>query len=80
MTAKMRALRPLALKITMDCPYPDTDGDGLNDPSDKCPEIFGPLDNNGCPYPDTDGDGLNDMEDECPKKRLGLSNFKDVLK
>lgn len=27
---------------------PDTDGDGIADKEDKCPEIFGVESNNGC--------------------------------
>lgn len=31
------------------CPVPDTDGDGVNDESDKCPNEAGPQSNQGCP-------------------------------
>ena len=31
------------------CPIPDTDGDGINDEEDKCPNIAGKKENNGCP-------------------------------
>lgn len=48
------------------CPIPDTDGDGINDESDKCPQKFGLAKNNGCPEVDTDGDGVNDDADKCP--------------
>ncbi len=44
----------------------DTDGDGVKDKEDECPETFGPASNNGCPYPDTDGDGVIDKNDDCP--------------
>ena len=43
---------------------PDTDGDGIPDPQDDCPEEAGPAENNGCP--DTDGDGVLDKDDACP--------------
>ena len=43
---------------------PDTDGDGIKDEDDACPDVPGPLVNNGCP--DTDGDGLFDFIDDCP--------------
>ncbi|MFZ9028266.1 MAG: OmpA family protein, partial [Crocinitomicaceae bacterium] len=44
---------------------PDTDGDGIKDDEDACPEVPGPLVNNGCP--DTDNDGLFDFIDNCPE-------------
>jgi hypothetical protein len=31
------------------CPIPDSDGDGVNDEEDKCPDTPGPASNNGCP-------------------------------
>lgn len=42
----------------------DTDGDGVYDKDDACPDVFGLAEFNGCP--DTDGDGIIDSEDECP--------------
>ena len=42
----------------------DTDGDGIYDKDDACPEVAGLKQFNGCP--DTDGDGIQDSEDECP--------------
>lgn len=42
----------------------DTDGDGIVDEEDQCPEIPGLDVFAGCP--DTDGDGLPDPEDQCP--------------
>jgi outer membrane protein OmpA-like peptidoglycan-associated protein len=44
----------------------DTDGDGLYDGSDKCPNEAGPVENKGCPYPDRDKDGTPDKDDKCP--------------
>ena len=49
-------------------PPPDTDGDGIADPSDKCPTQAGLAKYQGCPIPDSDGDGINDEEDKCPKE------------
>lgn len=40
----------------------DTDGDGVSDAEDECPNESGPV--NGCP--DTDGDGIADKDDPCP--------------
>ena len=42
----------------------DTDGDGVGDVDDRCPEVAGKAELAGCP--DTDGDGLADAEDQCP--------------
>ena len=42
----------------------DTDGDGIYDKDDACPEVAGLKQFNGCP--DTDGDGIQDSEDACP--------------
>ncbi|OCB77333.1 OmpA family protein [Flavobacterium crassostreae] len=43
----------------------DTDGDGIYDKDDVCPEIAGLKEFNGCP--DTDADGITDKEDSCPE-------------
>lgn len=42
----------------------DSDGDGLIDDIDLCPQEPGSKDMNGCP--DMDGDGIADYEDKCP--------------
>ena len=44
----------------------DTDGDGVYDKFDACPEVAGLEEFQGCP--DTDGDGIIDSEDACPKR------------
>jgi OOP family OmpA-OmpF porin len=45
----------------------DTDGDGVPDRKDKCPDTPAgvKVDVNGCPL-DTDGDGVPDYQDKCP--------------
>ena len=43
----------------------DSDGDGIADPNDKCPDQIGTAKYDGCPIPDTDGDGINDEQDKC---------------
>ncbi|MGO3182797.1 MAG: OmpA family protein [Aequorivita sp.] len=50
----------------------DTDGDGIYDKDDECPETPGLAEFNGCP--DTDGDGIPDHLDECPNTP-GLAEF-----
>ena len=60
----------------------DSDGDGVPDSNDQCPNAAGPRNNNGCPIllipvitlpppvttRDSDGDGVPDNEDECPSQ------------
>lgn len=53
-------------------PLPDTDGDGVPDKLDLCPDIAGLPQFNGCP--DMDGDGVPDYQDKCPKVP-GLKNM-----
>ena len=50
----------------------DTDGDGIYDKDDACPEVAGLKQFNGCP--DTDGDGIIDGSDSCPEI-AGLAEF-----
>ena len=50
----------------------DTDGDGIYDRNDECPETPGLIQFNGCP--DTDGDGIEDRLDACPDV-AGLLQF-----
>lgn len=45
-------------------PIPDSDGDGITDPSDACPFVPGLPYFSGCP--DTDLDGFPDNVDQCP--------------
>ncbi len=50
----------------------DTDGDGIYDKDDACPDVAGLAAFNGCP--DTDGDGIEDSKDSCPNE-AGLAEF-----
>jgi outer membrane protein OmpA-like peptidoglycan-associated protein len=50
----------------------DTDGDGIYDKDDLCPEIAGLEQFQGCP--DTDADGIPDKDDACPQE-AGLAEF-----
>lgn len=54
--------------VPKEAPQPpkDTDGDGIFDTVDQCPEVPGVAKYNGCPIPDTDKDGINDETDQCP--------------
>ena len=42
----------------------DSDGDGVPDKKDHCPDVPGLAELNGCP--DSDGDGIPDDKDQCP--------------
>jgi outer membrane protein OmpA-like peptidoglycan-associated protein len=50
----------------------DTDGDGIYDEHDNCPEVPGLEEFDGCP--DTDSDGIQDSEDDCPMV-AGLAEY-----
>ena len=50
----------------------DTDGDGIYDKDDACPDVAGLEAFNGCP--DTDGDGIEDSKDDCPNE-AGSAEF-----
>ena len=50
----------------------DTDGDGIYDQDDACPEEAGLEIFNGCP--DSDNDGIQDSKDDCPNTP-GLPEF-----
>jgi len=53
-------------------PILDTDGDGLLDPDDECPnepeDFDGFEDEDGCPDLDNDADGILDVDDACPNE------------
>ncbi|RED48719.1 OmpA family protein [Seonamhaeicola aphaedonensis] len=50
----------------------DTDGDGIYDKDDACPDVAGLEAFQGCP--DTDGDGIQDSKDDCPNE-AGLAEL-----
>jgi outer membrane protein OmpA-like peptidoglycan-associated protein len=54
----------------------DTDGDGVPDIDDWCPDVPGPASNHGCPvFADRDGDGVSDDIDRCPDVPGPKENF-----
>jgi OOP family OmpA-OmpF porin len=53
---------------------PDSDGDGVADNVDQCPNEAGEATNNGCPWPDADGDGVADKDDLCPNEAGDAAN------
>jgi len=61
-----------ALGLTIKFGGKDTDGDGIYDKDDACPEVAGLEIYNGCP--DTDGDGIIDSQDACPTE-AGLAEL-----
>lgn len=55
-------------------PPEDTDGDGVYDDRDQCPNTppGTTVDSFGCPVPlDSDGDGVTDDRDQCPNTPMG---------
>ncbi|HKU39371.1 MAG TPA: OmpA family protein, partial [Polyangiales bacterium] len=59
----------------------DSDGDGILDRSDKCPDQpedqDGFSDADGCKDPDDDGDGVLDEHDACPREAEDSDGFAD---
>ncbi len=61
----------------------DSDGDGLDDSVDPCPQAAENRnsfqDDDGCPdeIPDSDGDGLDDLKDLCPSVPEDFDRFED---
>jgi outer membrane protein OmpA-like peptidoglycan-associated protein len=60
----------------------DSDGDGLMDDEDECPEKpedkDGFEDADGCPDEDNDDDGILDKDDACPDKAEDMDEFDDA--
>ena len=61
-----------SLGVTFQFGGKDTDGDGIYDHEDACPEVPGLEIFNGCP--DSDNDGIEDAKDDCPNT-AGLAEF-----
>jgi len=61
-----------SLSVALNFGGKDTDGDGIYDKNDACPEVAGLAVFNGCP--DSDGDGIEDSKDTCPNQ-AGLAEF-----
>lgn len=61
-----------SLSVAINFGGKDTDGDGIYDKNDACPEVAGLAAFNGCP--DSDGDGIEDSKDTCPNQ-AGLAEF-----
>jgi outer membrane protein OmpA-like peptidoglycan-associated protein len=54
----------------------DSDGDGVPDVDDLCPDVPGPAESRGCPlFTDRDGDGVTDDIDRCPELPGPSENF-----
>lgn len=64
--AEIESKYPSYTRPAEGCPY-DTDGDGVYDGIDECPDTPAgvTVDEKGCPL-DTDGDGVPDYRDKCP--------------
>ncbi len=62
-------------------PPKDSDGDGIFDNEDKCPDKPEDADKwqdeDGCPDPDNDGDKIADKDDQCPNQAEVVNGIKD---
>ncbi len=62
--------------------YKDSDGDGIPDHLDACPDepedIDGFEDYDGCPDYDNDRDGILDIRDKCPNEPEDFDGFEDL--
>jgi outer membrane protein OmpA-like peptidoglycan-associated protein len=60
----------------------DADHDGIDDSSDKCPQVpedlDGHADADGCPDPDNDSDGILDAKDKCPNEAEDFDRYEDA--
>ncbi len=63
----------IGLNFTFGGPLPDSDGDGVPDRYDRCPDtpLGVQVDEHGCPI-DSDGDGVPDYLDKCPNTPPGV--------
>ncbi len=61
--------------------FRDSDGDGIDNMHDKCPDQpedkDGFQDEDGCPDPDNDGDFIEDSQDKCPNEKEDIDGFED---
>jgi hypothetical protein len=59
----------------------DSDGDGIPDDVDQCPDMpedkDGFQDEDGCPDFDNDNDGIYDSQDQCPNEPEDFDGFED---
>ena len=67
--------------VTVAARVPDTDNDGIGDPTDACPleaeDVDGVADGDGCPEVDSDGDGILDAIDLCARVPEDRDGFDD---
>lgn len=60
----------------------DSDGDGIPDEVDQCPDVAedkdGFEDEDGCPDYDNDADGIPDVKDQCPNEPEDMDGFQDT--
>jgi outer membrane protein OmpA-like peptidoglycan-associated protein len=69
--------------LALECVPKDTDGDGIIDKEDACPEepedMDGVADEDGCPEGtgDSDSDGIVDQDDACPNEAEDPDGFED---
>ena len=61
----------------------DSDGDGVKDAADACPQLpedrDGFKDADGCPDTDNDADGVKDASDRCPLRAEDVDGFRMTM-
>jgi len=77
-----RFLAGVSYSCQPQAPRVDTDGDGLYDDEDDCPNEPEDADSfddgDGCPDPDNDKDGVLDVADRCPLEPEDKDGYEDV--
>ncbi|MEM9070565.1 MAG: OmpA family protein [Myxococcota bacterium] len=78
----LRVIGTVAYLRPAEAPEPeDSDGDGILDDQDECPNEPEDRDEfedaNGCPDPDNDGDGILDQSDMCPNEPENINEWED---
>ena len=72
---------PQTIPVIKKAVIEDSDGDGIPDKLDKCPnepeDKDGFQDDDGCPDPDNDQDGIVDKDDKCPDQAEDKDGFED---
>lgn len=76
-----RAAAPKVVEKSIAGSNLDSDADGINDDTDKCPKEAEDKDDfqddDGCPDADNDADGVNDEADKCKAEAEDKDNFQD---
>lgn len=73
-SSQLGAARRHEAPRTPEPPRADSDGDGVLDDNDQCPNVAGTAALHGCPERDRDHDGVLEPDDACPDKAGPATN------